>query len=72
MAPTEASTPRALIAIAPVNSMRQTPAIPIPAPASCSVCGRSESAAQAKSISTTGEVAMIVEAMLVGSSCAAT
>jgi hypothetical protein len=71
MAAMEASTPEASTAIGPVSSMRQTPPTPIPAPATCIVRGCSESAAQASSIIATGEVAMIVEAMLVGSICAA-
>ena len=71
MAVMEASTPQASTATTPSSSMRQTPPTPMPAPARCIVCGRSDRAAQASSIITTGEVAMIVEAMLVGSVCAA-
>ena len=71
IAATDAATPRTSIATGPVSSIRATPATPTAAPARCGARGRSVSAAQANSISTTGEVAMIVEAMLVGRICAA-
>ncbi len=72
MAATEAATPRASIGADPVSSINDTPATPRPAPASWRGPGRSEISAQAKSIITSGAVAMTVEAALVGSRCAAT
>lgn len=72
MAATEASTPRASTETEPVSSMRHTPAMPAAAPSRGSGPGRSATSAQAISIMATGEAAMIVEAVLVGSSCAAT
>ena len=46
--------------------------MPSAAPAAGSTRGRSPSSGQARSIRAIGDVAMIVEATLVGSSCAAT
>ncbi|MDG4788179.1 hypothetical protein O7626_19930 [Micromonospora sp. WMMD1102] len=71
MAATEASTPEKSTATVPSSRSRQTPVIPMPAPARWAARGRSASAAQAISIIMTGEVAMIVEATLVGRTCAA-
>ncbi|GAA3178530.1 hypothetical protein GCM10010486_53020 [Nonomuraea roseoviolacea subsp. carminata] len=71
IARTDASTPVAFTAVAPRSSRRQTPAMPMTAPAACAARGRSDRAAQANSIITTGEVAMMVEATLVGSVWAA-
>src|ERR1044071_2798152 len=72
IAATEASTPRQSAATAPVNRISTTPAMPTAAPARCRDRGGAASSSHANSIITTGEVAMTVDATLVGSSCAAT
>ena len=71
IAATDAPTPAGLTDPAPVSTMMPTPAIPSTAPMTGSTNGRSDSTRQAISIITTDEVAMITDAVLVGSSCAA-
>jgi hypothetical protein len=67
----DASTPQRSTAAASVTSISTTPPRPITAPASESARSRSDTSSQAKSIITIGDVAMTVDAMLVGSNCAA-
>jgi hypothetical protein len=67
----DVKTPVTATVSRPCSSMRQTPPIPMPAPAICPARGGSDSAAHANTMMTTGEVAMMVDAMLVGSACAA-
>ncbi len=71
MAAAEASTPGTLVCPAAVSSMRNTPPMPMTAPAMCTGSGRSESSTQASRLIATGEVAIRVEAVEVGSNCAA-
>lgn len=71
MAPTEASTPPGEADAVPPSSMSATPPAPTTAPARCRAGGRSATSPQATAVMTIGEVAMIVEARLVGSDCAA-
>ncbi|WP_236595289.1 hypothetical protein [Saccharothrix sp. 6-C] len=71
IAATDTSTPSGSTASTPEASMSTTPATPVSAPRTVRPRGRSPSRGHARAIIATGEVAMIVEARLVGSSCAA-
>jgi len=70
IAATAATTPQGSTDAAPPMSISTTPATPTTAPTSESTRSRSDTRSHANSIITIGEVAMIIEAMLVGSSCA--
>lgn len=72
MAAAEASTPPGATRAVPESSIRQTPPSPATAPSRCVGRGRSDSSGQAISIMASGEVAITVEARLVGRSWAAT
>lgn len=67
----EAITPRGSTEVAVPSSMSATPPMPTKAPNSRRIPGRSRRIAHAATAIATEEVAMIVDAMLVGSSCAA-
>ena len=71
IAASEASTPRMSIDPVPASSIVATPARPITPPRRWLRCGRSASTSQASSIIASGDRAITVAAMLVGSNCAA-
>ena len=72
MAAVDARTPSRFTPPVFDASMTRTPTMPSAAPALGSTRGRSPSSGQARSMRAIGEVAMTIEATLVGSSCAVT
>jgi hypothetical protein len=72
IAAADASTPRRSAVTVPVNSISATPVMPSAAPTTCRPRGGAASTSQANSIITTGDVAITVDATLVGNICAAT
>ncbi|GAA1292543.1 hypothetical protein GCM10009634_45590 [Saccharothrix xinjiangensis] len=71
IAAADAAMPRGFAGPRPEASTSTTPRMPTSAPSTARTRGRSPSSGHARAIMTSGDVAMIVEARLVGSSWAA-